>query len=124
MFGVSQIVGALMMYGIGQGNFALQVWRVMFLICGGLTVACGIAFVILMPKDAASAWFLNDHEKKIAIDRLIVDRASHDRSDFNIQQAKEALTDPRTLMYAAMALFITIPTAIVKVHHHHPDLQI
>ncbi|CAP79893.1 putative transporter [Penicillium chrysogenum] len=114
MFGVSQIVGALMMYGIGQGNFAIETWRVMFLICGGLTVACGIVFIIFMPKDASSAWFLTERERRIAMDRLILDRATRDRTDFDMKQAKEALSDPRTLLYAAMALFITLPTAIVK----------
>ncbi|KAJ5462437.1 hypothetical protein N7530_010642 [Penicillium desertorum] len=64
-----------------------------------------------MPKDASSAWFLAERERKIAMDRLILDRATH----FDMKQAKEALSDPRTLLYAAMALFITLPTAIVKV---------
>lgn len=87
----------------------------MFLICGGLTVACGIIFIVFMPKDASSAWFLTEPERKIAMDRLVLDRASRDRTNFDMKQAKEALSDPRTLLYAAMALFITIPTAIVKV---------
>ena len=115
MFGVSQIVGALMMYGIGQGSFAMESWRVMFLICGGLTVACGVVFIILMPKDTSNAWFLTGHERTIATQRLALDRATRDRTNFDIRQAKEAFTDPRTLLYAAMALFITLPTAIVKV---------
>lgn len=115
MFGVSQIVGALIMYAVGQGHFAIETWRVMFLLCGGLTVTCGILFITFMPKDPSSAWFLTEQERKIAVDRLLLDRATGDRTNFDTRQAIEALSDPRTWVYAAMVFFITISTAILKV---------
>jgi MFS transporter, ACS family, allantoate permease len=115
MFGVSQIVGALLMYGIGQANVSIHVWRIMFFVCGGLTIAVGIAFVVLMPKNTNTAWFLNERERQIATERLAVDRATRDRAHFDNAQLREALTDPRTALYAALALFITIPTPITKV---------
>ncbi len=114
MFGVSQIVGALMMYGVGGATMTLQTWRVMFLLCGGLTVLAGAVFLWLMPRDTTTAWFLNEQERKIATDRLTRDRATRDQTTFDWNQAKEAVTDPRTLIYALMALLITMPTAIVK----------
>lgn len=115
MFGVSQIVGALMMYGIGQSNLSMQTWRAMFLICGGLTVGCGILFIAFMPRGTTTAWFLNERERRVATERLALDRATRDHTTFEWRQAKEALTEPRTLLYALMALFITIPTPITKV---------
>jgi ACS family allantoate permease-like MFS transporter len=115
MFGVSQIVGGLMMYGIGSNVHAIATWRVMFLVCGGLTVAAGIAFISFMPRNTTSAWFLNEREREIATTRLALARATRDRAHFDWGQAKEALTDPRTALYALMALFITLPTPIVKV---------
>lgn len=114
MFGVSQIVGGCMMYGIGQANMALASWRVLFLVCGGLTIASGIIFVIVMPRSTTTAWFLNERERTVATERLAVDRATRDRAHFDNGQLKEALIDPRTAVYALMALFITIPTPIVK----------
>ncbi|KAL4874441.1 major facilitator superfamily domain-containing protein [Aspergillus karnatakaensis] len=114
MFGVSQIVGALMMYGVGGAEMSLQTWRVMFLLCGGLTVLAGALFLWLMPRDTTTAWFLNEAERKIATDRLARDRASREKTNFDWAQAREAVTDPRTLIYALMALLITMPTAIVK----------
>ncbi|KAF9641076.1 hypothetical protein BFW01_g12882 [Lasiodiplodia theobromae] len=117
MFGVSQIAGALMMYGIGTAgdNMEIESWRVMFLVCGGLTVGSGILFLVVMPRDATTAWFLNEQERRIAAERLALERATRDRAEFNKKQAQEALTDPRTFLYAMMALCITIPTPIVKV---------
>jgi hypothetical protein len=103
------------MYGIGQAKMTIHVWRVMFLVCGGLTIAVGIAFVLFMPANTTTAWFLNERERKIATERLAVDRATRDRTNFDTAQLKEALTDPRTALYAALALFITLPTPITKV---------
>jgi ACS family allantoate permease-like MFS transporter len=115
MFGISQIVGAMMMYGLGYANVAIENWRLMFLVCGGLTVVAGALFVGLMPRDCSTAWFLNDSERLVAAQRLALDRATRDHTNFDWVQAKEAFTDPRTLMYAAIALVITLPTPIVKV---------
>ncbi|KAM0526576.1 hypothetical protein ACHAPS_003746 [Verticillium nonalfalfae] len=114
MFGVSQIVGGLMMYGIGTGVHTIAAWRVLFLICGGLTMAAGILFVIVMPRNTNTAWFLNEREREICTRRLALDRATRDRAHFDWSQVREAFRDPRTALYAAMALFITLPTPIVK----------
>lgn len=115
MFGVSQIAGGLMMYGIGSGVHAIATWRVMFMVCGGLTIAAGIGFIFLMPRNTTTAWFLNEREREIATARLALDRATRDRAHFDWAQVKEAFTDPRTALFAAMAFFITLPTPIVKV---------
>ncbi|KAK5688053.1 hypothetical protein LTS10_000031 [Elasticomyces elasticus] len=114
MFGISQIVGAMMMYGLGYANISIENWRLMFLVCGALTVVAGALFVGLMPRDYSTAWFLNDRERIVAAQRLALDRATRDHTNFDWRQAKEAFTDPRTLMYAAIALLITLPTPIVK----------
>ncbi|RSL54572.1 hypothetical protein CEP53_007391 [Fusarium sp. AF-6] len=83
MNGVSQIIGALMMYGIGQSNMSLAPWRALFIICGGLTSLVGVAFIFLMPRDTSTAWFLTEAEREIATQRLAVDRATRDRAEFN-----------------------------------------
>ncbi|ETS74856.1 hypothetical protein PFICI_13340 [Pestalotiopsis fici W106-1] len=114
MFGVSQVAGGLLMYGIGLSHMSISTWRVMFIVCGGLTVVSGILFLVFMPLGPSTAWFLKEHERKLAVERLAWDRATRDRSEINWNQVKEALTDPRTLLYGFMALFITIPTPIVK----------
>ncbi|KAJ4983094.1 pantothenate transporter [Stagonosporopsis vannaccii] len=108
------IVGGTMMYGIGNANLSLAAWRVLFLICGGLTVGCGVVFIAFMPRSTNTAWFLSERERKIATERLAIDRATRDRASFDTAQLKEAFLDPRTALFALMALFITLPTPIVK----------
>jgi ACS family allantoate permease-like MFS transporter len=114
MSGISQIVGALMMYGIGGADMSIASWRVLFIVCGGMTVASGIIFMVFMPRNTNTAWFLNEREREVATQRLAVDRATRDKASWDNAQFKEALTDPRTALYALMALFITIPTPILK----------
>lgn len=117
MFGIALIAGGLLMYAIGLSHMSIETWRVMFIVCGGLTVASGILFIVFMPQDPSKAWFLKESERKVAVERLAADRAVRDRSDFNRSQLREALTDPRSWLYCAMALFIDIPTPIVKVSY-------
>ncbi|KAM0323977.1 hypothetical protein ACHAQA_008559 [Verticillium albo-atrum] len=114
MNGISQIVGALLMYAVGGANMAIESWRAIFLIFGGLTVGCGIVFLWLMPHDTTTAWFLNERERQIATQRLAIDRATRDRSDFNKGQMWEALKSPLTWMYFYFALCITLTTPILK----------
>ena len=115
MSGVSQIVGALIMYGIGGADIKLENWRAMFLICGGLTSLCGIVFIVLMPRNTTNAWFLTERQREIATHRLALDRATRDRAEFDKGQVKEALAEPLTWVYILMALCITLTTPILKV---------
>lgn len=115
MNGVAQIVAALLMYGIAKNEHALAPWRVLFLVTGGMTIACGVVFVLWMPRSPGSAWFLNEKERSLAVRRLAADRGTKEGSDFNWAQAREALTTPTTWLYFMMALGLTLPTPIIKV---------
>lgn len=117
--GLSQIIGAVLMYLIGQGtNFAIENWRVMFLVCGGATVIAGVVFAVIMPKNTSTAWFLKPDDRKIATERLALDRATRDRSKFSPEQVKEAFVDVQTWLFFCMGLFICVPSAILKVRYH------
>lgn len=105
------------MYLVGEANsMAIANWRVMFLICGGTTLVVGVMFIFLMPVNTTTAWFLNENERRIATERLALDRETRDRSEFNKEQVKEALLDPASWFYFLMALFICIPSPILKVN--------
>ena len=99
----------------GAQNMAIANWRVMFLICGGATLIIGVLFLFIMPLDTTTAWFLTDDEKRVATERLALDRATRDRLEFNKEQVVEALRDPTAWLYFFFALFICIPSPILKV---------
>lgn len=116
MSGAAQIIGALLMYGIGgAGPMAIANWRVIFLVAGALTVLSGFVFIFCVPSDPTKAWFFTEDEKRVAIERLALDRATRDRSAFTPPQMKEALLDVKVWLVFGMALFITIPSPILKV---------
>ncbi|PWY74128.1 MFS general substrate transporter [Aspergillus eucalypticola CBS 122712] len=115
MNGIANIIGALMMYGIGKGNMSLAPWRSLFLICGGLTSATGLLFIFLMPRDTTTAWFLSPQEREVATQRMAIDRATRDHAVFSKAQLKEALLSPMTWIYCLMGICITLTTPIMKV---------
>ncbi|KAF2092588.1 MFS general substrate transporter [Rhizodiscina lignyota] len=113
--GLATICGAVLMYLVGGAkHMAIANWRVMFLICGGSTLLIGVAFLFVMPLDTTKAWFLDENERRIATERLALDRTTRDRAEFSVSQVKETLRDPATWFYFLMALFICIPSPILK----------
>ncbi|CAA9956601.1 Major facilitator superfamily transporter [Pyrenophora teres f. maculata] len=88
---LAQIVGSLLMYGIGQHNTSsLAFWRLMFLVCGIFPSLCGVAFYCTMPDGPDTAWFLTAEEKIAAQHRLREDHDSGDKTTFSMEQLKEA----------------------------------
>ncbi|CAI6086697.1 unnamed protein product [Clonostachys chloroleuca] len=98
--GLAQIIGALIMYGIGlAGNTAISNWRVMFLVCGG----------------PGTAWFLNARERSIAAQRLAEERISKEQTKFKFSQIKEALLDRRVWLFVIGAFCNTLASPVIKV---------
>ncbi|KAM0263814.1 hypothetical protein ACHAPA_008548 [Fusarium lateritium] len=114
MNGISQIVGSLLMYALGRTDLAIPSWGAIFLVFGGLTIASGIAFLILMPVDTTTAWFLTEREREVATMRLAIDRATRDKADFDPKQMVEALKSPLTWLSFMMAVCITLTAPILK----------
>lgn len=115
MNGVSQIINALIMFGLGRANLVVAPWRALFFIIGGLTILSGLLFIFLLPKDTTTARFLTPRQRDIAARRLAIDRGTRDRSEFNQMQFYEAVKSPITWLYVCMALGITLTTPIIKV---------
>jgi hypothetical protein len=104
------------MYVIGQSDdLALASWRVIFIVAGCGTIGAGVLFVAFMPRDPSVARFLNEEERRIAVQRLANDRATRDRSQFSTDQVKEALLDPQTWFYFAFGFLICMSSPILKV---------
>ncbi|KAF9888053.1 hypothetical protein FE257_009318 [Aspergillus nanangensis] len=113
--GLAQIIGALMMYGIGHQQMAVAQWKAMFLICGGLTVFAGILFFFLMPASPDTAWFLNAHEREIATKRLQAETEGGDQTYFSMSQLKEAVGDIRAYLSFLFGVLITLPSPVIAI---------
>ncbi|CZR51344.1 related to allantoate permease [Phialocephala subalpina] len=112
MNGLSQIVGGLLMYGIGKNsNLSLAPWRTLFLICGALTSAMGVLF-FAMPSGPDKAWFFTPREREVAAMRLARDHEGGDKTNFSILQLLEALKDVKTWLTFAFGVLVTVPSPV------------
>lgn len=104
------------MYGIGLAqNVALANWRIMFLTCGGGTIAAGVLFILMMPIGPETAWFLTEAERKVAAQRLAVDRLNKEQATFKKSQMFEAFMDPKVYIFCMFAFFGTMAGPVLKV---------
>jgi ACS family allantoate permease-like MFS transporter len=120
MNGISQIIGGLLMYTLGDVEMKIRSWRVVFIVLGALTIFFGVVFVIMVPVNIATAWFLSPRERGVATRRLAMDRATCDKANFDCQQLLEALCSPLSWMYFFMAYYIASANPIAKVTNKRP----
>ncbi|KAJ5279274.1 hypothetical protein N7478_004646 [Penicillium angulare] len=114
MNGLAQVFGCLIMYGIGKNTLiTIQPWRVLFLICGAMTVVAGIGFFVLMPNGPNDAWFLNEREKQVLSLRLASDREGGDKTAFSMMQLKEALFDPKAWTVFWFGVLVTMQSPVL-----------
>ncbi|TLD32581.1 major facilitator superfamily transporter [Venturia nashicola] len=114
MNALAQIIGSLLMYGIGTNtSLPLQPWRVLFLICGALTTACGFVFYFLMPTGPKDAWFLSSREKQILTFRMARSNEGGDKMSFSMAQFKEALTDPKVFLIFWFGVLVTMQSPVL-----------
>jgi hypothetical protein len=116
MNGIAQVIGCLLMYGIGKNTtLSLAPWRTIFIVCGALTSAAGVAFYVLMPNGPKDAWFLNAREKEVLSLRMANDREGGDKTSFSMRQLREALMDVKTWFVFAFGVLVTMQSPVLTV---------
>jgi MFS family permease len=116
MNGIAQIIGCLLMYGIGKNSaLSLAPWRTLFIICGAMTSAAGVAFYLLMPNGPNDAWFLSAREKEVLSSRMAQDREGGDKTSFSMRQLKEAMMDSKAWFVFAFGVLVTMQSPVLTV---------
>ncbi|KAF5262986.1 hypothetical protein FOXYS1_6260, partial [Fusarium oxysporum] len=114
MNGVAQVVGCLLMYGIGKNSsLGLAPWRTLFLVCGAMTVVAGIAFFTLMPNGPRDAWFLSPREREVLSMRMARDREGGDKTSFSTSQLRETLLDPKAWAVFWFGVLVTMQSPVL-----------
>lgn len=101
--GIGSGVGALISYGTGHitSGGRIHNYHWIFLIDGILTLICGAAFLLLCPDQAESAWFLDQRERQIAVERLRANQSSLSSKTWKWWQFGEAFAiwkDPQGVL--------------------------
>ncbi|KAH6989903.1 allantoate permease [Ilyonectria destructans] len=97
------IVGSMLAYGVGHMDNSVSLWKFPFIICGSISFVWGVLLLFFLPNNPASAWFLNERERAIAVRRLGRDQNGIESKTFKKEQAVEALTDPKVWLAAVGA---------------------
>ncbi|KAL2436813.1 putative transporter [Exophiala dermatitidis] len=107
--GAGIALGGLLGYGIGHIKGALASWRYEFLIIGALCCIWGIVIGYFMPDSPVTAKFLNDREKRIAVERLTSNQTGVENKHLKPYQVLEAFTDIKLYLFFLLGLVGNIP---------------
>lgn len=114
MNGVTNIVGGLIAYGITyyQGD-AVAHWRIIYFVLGGLAFACGILVIAQLANSPATAKFLTDREKLIALERVRANQSGTISHRWKRAQAIEALKDFKVWWLLFLMACISVPNSCI-----------
>jgi len=111
MLGVVNIFGSLLTFGLAhiQSN-TLRPFQIIFLFCGCLTVVFAFVVWAFLPDSPDQASFLSSDEKRLAIERVRLNKMGMGSGVWRQSQVKESLLDPKTWLWFALIVSISIPS--------------
>ncbi|RDW62477.1 hypothetical protein BP5796_10779 [Coleophoma crateriformis] len=90
--GVAQMIAGLLFYGVGQAK-GFPVWRIIFLLCGGVTIFWGVLLLFLLPNNIITAKRFSNEEKAMLIAQGQLNNTGIYNNTIKVAQIKEALGD-------------------------------
>ncbi|SGZ57760.1 CIC11C00000003995 [Sungouiella intermedia] len=90
-------------------NFNLAPWKLIFIINGVITIGLGLIIPWHIPNKPTEAWFLNDREKKVLVQRIKRNQQGFGNKHFKKEQLYEALMDRRTWAFFLIGVTACIP---------------
>lgn len=108
---ISGAFGGLIAYGIQTmgDRHGLSAWRWLFIVEGIFSIIiCSIMFFTL-PRNAETAWFLNEEERALMRARKARDIMFKGADEFSWKFAKRAFTDPFVYLASALLFASSIP---------------
>lgn len=125
--GFGQIIGGAISYGFQHVSLGtgLAGWRIMFITLGCLTVAIGLATLLLIPDTPMQAKWLTDAEKVALLKHVSVNRTGIQSRTFQPRQILDALTDPQLYLMVLAVILVSLTHryplhSIVLIPHSSP----
>ncbi|KAL8420476.1 hypothetical protein RB594_003313 [Gaeumannomyces avenae] len=112
--GVSTMFAAALSYGLSHIQGGLHSWQVLFLFVGLMTVATAPVAYYVLDNDIASARFLSEREKLMALERLRANQTGTGSREFKMSHVKEALLEPKTWLFVGTALCINLIATVTN----------
>lgn len=107
----SGIAAGLYRHVHNGGSYSMAPWRLLYVITGVITIFFGLLSFFHVPDIPVKAWFLNEQERKIAVERIRENKTGFGNHTFKMFQLKEALFDPITWLSAFFMIGYGIPNS-------------
>ncbi|RLV84304.1 hypothetical protein JA9_004915 [Meyerozyma sp. JA9] len=96
---VSGAFGGLLAYGLTKINTdKWSGWQFLFAVEGGLTILAAPVIMLLLPRNAREAWWLNGEERKVLTTRLATYSDFHQDEKFSWSEVLRGLKDTNTVL--------------------------
>ncbi|KAH8880765.1 MFS general substrate transporter [Thozetella sp. PMI_491] len=90
--GFGSMVGGILFYGVGQAK-GFTIWRIIFILCGGLTIVWGIVLYFFLPNNILTAKRYSVEERAMLIARSQSNGTGVFNRKIKPYQVKEAFMD-------------------------------
>ncbi|KAI9733141.1 MAG: hypothetical protein M1834_003688 [Cirrosporium novae-zelandiae] len=110
MMGAFGMIGGLLTFGIGHITGSLSPWRYIYIILGSITFVWGFVFLWRVPDNPATAKWLTEDEKVMAVQRVIDNKTGTKTRTFSKAQMIEAITDPKIIMLMLISFVNAMPS--------------
>jgi len=115
MNGTSQIVTGFLSFGVlHTHSHGFEPWQWLMIITGAITLVTAVLYFLFFPDSPTTAWFLTPEEKVVAIQRIKSNRSGTENKHFKKEQVYEALTDPKTWLFALFSCLNNIPNSLTN----------
>ncbi|GAA5909704.1 hypothetical protein JCM6882_008469 [Rhodosporidiobolus microsporus] len=111
--GFTMIIGGALAFGVTKYEGPVSHWRVIYLILGAMALVVAIAVLVFLPDSPATARFLTERERLIALERVRANQSGTVSHRFKKDQAVEAVTDPKVWGLVLITAVICVPNAAI-----------
>lgn len=89
-------------------------WTVIFWILGAITMAWAFVLYFVLADSPSKAFWLNEDQKFIAVQRVSAGMVGIKSKKFKIAQVKSAMLDPKTYLLFIATFATSIPTGVLS----------
>ncbi|BGP16255.1 hypothetical protein JCM10213v2_004253 [Rhodosporidiobolus nylandii] len=107
------VVGGAIAYGTLQYSGSLEHWRLIYCVLGSMALVVAVSVLIWLPGSPATASFLTEREKQIALERVRANQSGTISHVFKKEQMREAFRDPKVGLLILTMAMISVPNAAI-----------
>lgn len=110
LMGFGGLLGDAMAYGLykHQYSYLIPGWQVCFIIMGPITILYGVFYFFHMPDNPSKAWFLNEREKQMVVERIRDNQQGFGNPKWKWYQFRECLMDVQAWLFFLFGVFNNI----------------